>query len=158
MADDPDIKNQLRITNTIYYSMIASLTFFFIVAIIFIQDKEAQTGSELDTILTVLVPVYGFLMMLISKMIYSKMLARQNPDSQLLQKVMHYRTAKIISWAIIESGCIISLLAVMITSNYFYVVVFIFLFGYFILIKPSGESLVRDLQLKSDESESLLRR
>ena len=158
MADDPDIKNQLRITNTIYYSMIAGLMFFFIVAIIFIQDKEAQTGSELDTILTVLVPVYGFFMMLISKMIYSKMLARQNPDSQLLQKVMHYRTAKIISWAIIESGCIISILAVMITSNYFYVVVFIFLFGYFILIKPSGESLVRDLQLKSDESESLLRR
>jgi len=158
MADDPDIKNQLRITNTIYYSMIAGLMFFFIVAIIFIQDKEMKSGNELDTILTVLVPVYGFFMMLISKMIYSKMLARQNSGSTLLQKIMHYRTSKIISWAIIESGCIISILAVMITSNYFYVVVFIFLFGYFILIKPSVESLVRDLQLKSDESESLLRR
>ncbi len=158
MIADPDIKNQLRITNTIYYSMIAGLSFFFIVAIIFIQEKEVKSGNELDTIISVIVPVYGFIMMLVSKMIYSRMIERQNSGSTLLQKIIHYRTAKIISWAIIESGCILSLLAVMMTSNYFYVVVFIFLFGYFILIKPSGESLVRDLQLKSDESESLLRR
>jgi hypothetical protein len=86
------------------------------------------------------------------------MIARQNSEAILLQKIMYYRTSKIISWAMIESGCFLSLIAVMLTGNYFYVVVFIFLFGYFILIKPTGESLVRDLQLRADESEILLRR
>ena len=158
MNSETDIKNQLRITNTIYLSLIIGLIFFFIVARFFIQDKEAQTGNELDTILTILVPVYGFIMMLISRMIYSKIIARQKPEATLLQKITHYRTSKIISWAMIESGCILSLIAVMITANYFFVAVFIFLFGYFILIKPTGESLVRDMQLRSDESEILLRR
>jgi hypothetical protein len=157
-SDKSDIKNQLKITNTIYYSLIIGLSFFFIIAIIFIQDKESQTGSYLDTILTVLVPVYGFVMMLFSKVIYSSMIAKQSPDSQPLQKIIHYRTSRIISWAMIESGCILSLIAVMMTANYFYVVVLIFLFGYFILIKPSVESLVRDMQLRADESEILLRR
>lgn len=158
MNAEPDLKNQLRITYTIYYSLIAGILFFFIAAIILIQNKEAQTGTTLATILTVLVPVYGFLMMLISRMIYSKMIAGKKPESTLLQKIIHYRTAKIISWAMVESGCILSLAAVILTSDYFYVVVFIFLFGYFILIKPSAESLVRDLQFRSDESEILLRR
>ena len=157
MAEDLDFKNQLRITNTIYFSLILGLIFFCIIAVVFIQDKESQPGNEIDSILTIVVPVYGFLIMLISKILYTKLIAKQNAGNSLLQKIVYYRTVKIISWAMIESACILALVALMVTSNYFYLVVFVFLFGYFIFLKPSKESLVRDLQLKSDESDLLLR-
>jgi hypothetical protein len=71
--------------------------------------------------------------------------------SDTLQKIQHFRKAKIISWALVEFGCIFALVASIITSNYLYAAVFIVLFGYFIMLRPSAESLMRDLRLNSEE-------
>jgi hypothetical protein len=90
-------------------------------------------------------------------MIYNQMILKFDSAANLLKKVSHYRTVKIISWAMIEGACFLSLVATMLTSNYLYVAVFIFLFGYFFLIKPSKESFIRDMHLNSDESDLILK-
>ena len=85
------------------------------------------------------------------------MISKNDLGGSLLQKIGYYRTAKIVSWAMIEGGCFLALVATMLTSNYLYVVVFIFLFGYFVLMRPSNESLIRDMRLNSEESDLVLR-
>jgi len=147
------IKNQLRVNKTIYYSLAAGLLSFFIVAIVFIQDKYPSAGNGLDNIFTIVVPVFGLLVMFSSRMIYNKVIQKFDVSSSLHQKISHYRTAKIISWAMIESACLLALVATMLTSNYLYIAVFIFLYGYFFLMKPSKESLIQDMRLSSEESE-----
>jgi hypothetical protein len=156
MLNNPDIKNQLRVNNTIYYSLITGLLLFFIVVMVFIQDNDPTAGKELDNIFTFLVPIFGLMMMFISRMIYNQMILKFDSAANLLQKISHYRTAKIVSWAMIEGACFFALVAIMLTSNYLYVAVYIFLFGYFFLMRPSKESLVRDMRLNSEESDLIL--
>ncbi|MBE0569992.1 MAG: hypothetical protein IH618_00475 [Ignavibacteriaceae bacterium] len=157
-ASEPaEIKNQMRITNVIYYSLVTGLLIFFIVVIILTQDKNPSTGKDFDNIFTIIVPVFGLIMMFVSRMIYNQMLLKIDAGYSLIQKISGYRTAKIVSWATIEGACFFALVATMLTSNYLYTVVFIFLVGYFILMRPSRESLVRDMRLNSDESDLILK-
>ncbi len=156
MSNNPDIKNQLRVTNTIYYSLITGLLLFFIVVLVFIQDNDPAAGKELDNIFTFVVPIFGLMMMFISRMIYNQMILKFDSTANLLQKISHYRTAKIVSWAMIEGACFFAVVATMLTSNYLYVAVYIFLFGYFFLMRPSKESLIRDMHLNSEESDLIL--
>ena len=156
-SDPAELKNQMRITNTIYYSLVTGLLIFFIVLMVLIQGKHSSTAKEVDTIFTIIVPVFGLMMMFISRMIYNQMLAKFDVNVALLQKITNYRTAKIISWAMIEGACFFALVATMLTSNYLYVAVFVFLFGYFFLMKPSKESLIRDMSLNSEESDLILK-
>lgn len=155
-SDPADIKNQMRITSTIYYALVSGLLIFFIVVLVLIQDKYLSAEKDLDNIFTIIVPVFGLMMMFISRMIYNQMLAKFDVNISLLQKLANYRTAKIVSWAMIEGACFFALVATMLTSNYLYVAVYIFLFGYFFLMKPSKESLVRDMRLNSEESDLIL--
>jgi hypothetical protein len=157
-ASEPaEIKNQIRITNVIYYALVTGLILFFIVVIVLIQDKDLSTGKGVDNIFTIIVPVFGLMMMFLSRMIYNQMLSKIDAGSSLIQKISGYRTAKIVAWAMIESACLLALVASMLTSNYLYVAVFIFLFGFFFLMKPSKESLIRDMHLNSDESDLILK-
>lgn len=157
-ASEPaEIKNQMRITNTIYYALVTGLLLFFIIVIVLIQDTDPSTGKDIDNILTIIVPVFGLMIMFVSRMIYNQMLSKVDSGNSLIQKISGYRTAKIVAWATIESACFFALVATMLTSNYLYVAVFIFLFGYFFLMKPSKESLIRDMQLNSDESDLILK-
>jgi hypothetical protein len=156
MSNNPDIKNHLRVTNTIYYSLITGLLLFFIVIMVFIQDNDPTAGKELDNIFTFVVPIFGLMMMFISRMIYNQMILKFDSSANLLQKISHYRTAKIVSWAMIEGACFFAVVATMLTSNYLYVAVYIFLFGYFFLMRPSKESLIRDMHLNSEESDLIL--
>ena len=156
MSNNPDIKNHLRVTNTIYYSLITGLLLFFIVIMVFIQDNDPTAGKELDNIFTFVVPIFGLMMMFISRMIYNQMILKFDSSANLLQKISHYRTAKIVSWAMIEGACFFAVVATMLTSNYLYVAVYIFLFGYFFLTRPSKESLIRDMRLNSEESDLIL--
>jgi len=84
------------------------------------------------------------------------MILKFDSSTNLHQKISHYRTAKIVSWAMIEGACFFALVATMLTSNYLYVAVYIFLFGYFFLMRPSKESLIRDMHLNSEESDLIL--
>jgi hypothetical protein len=156
-SEPAELKNQMRITNTIYYSLVTGLLIFFIVVMVLIQDTDPSTGKDIDNIFTIIVPVFGLMMMFVSRMIYYQMLTKFDVNITLLKKITNYRTAKIISWAIIESACFLALVTTMLTSNYLYVAVFLFLFGYFFLMKPSKESLIRDMHLNSDESDLILK-
>jgi len=152
-----EIKNQKRITNTIYLSLIIGLLLFFVVVMIIIQDKNTNGNKDLDMIFIFLVPLFGLMMMFISRLIYNQMISKYKSTRILLKDISYYRTAKIISWAMIEGACLLALVATILTSNYIYVVVFIFLFGYFLLMRPSTESLIRDMRLNSEESDLLLK-
>ena len=157
-AETEQIKYQLEITYTIYYALVLNLIVFFIVVIVILQNRDVEAPSKLDSIFTIVVPFIGFLVMLISRAIYNRMIANIDSGSNTLNKIVHFRKAKIISWALVEFGCIFALVASILTSNYLYIAVFILLFGYFIMLRPSGESLIRDMRLNLAESDLILRK
>jgi hypothetical protein len=158
LMNSSEIKSQLKVTHTIYIALLSGLIIFFVLVIILIQNKNLKVNAELDKIFTFLIPVFGLVMMFTSRMIYNQMISKYDSGSSLLQKIGYYRTAKIISWAMIEGACFFTLVATILTTNYLYIAVFIFLIGYYLMIRPSGELLIKDMHLNSEESELILRK
>jgi hypothetical protein len=157
MIDKLEIKNHLKIIRTIYFALIIGLLLFFIVALYFIRNRDIELGSELDNIFVIIVPAFGLFMMFFSRVIYKKKIANYNIENGLHKKITDFRTFRIILWAMIESACFLSLVALMATANYLYAVVFIFLMGYFLFMRPTKESLIVDMRLKTNESDLILK-
>lgn len=156
-TENSEITNQLKITAIIYFALILGLVAFFIIAIVIKQGTLLESNNELDNLFIFIIPIFGLMMMFTSRMIYNQLTTKIKTETNLLHKIIQYRTFKLISWAIIEVACILTLVATLLTSNYIYIVVFIFLLGYFILLRPSKESLVRDLRLNSYESDIIFK-
>ena len=157
MSSNSEIANQLRVTKKIYTSIFTGLLIFLIIVIVISQENNADGGNSLDKVFTVIVPLFGLLMMVFSKLIYNKMVSGYLSGTDLVEKIMRYRTAKIISWAMVEAACLFALVATMLTSNYLYIAVVIFLLGYLFMLKPSKESMIHDLQLNTTESNLVLK-
>jgi hypothetical protein len=157
MSGYSEITNQLRVTKRIYSSIFTGLLLFLIIVIVIIQDNNAEGENNLDNIFTVIVPLFGLMIMVISKLVYNRMNSGYLSGTDLVKKIMRYRTAKIISWALVEAACFFALVATLLTSNYLYIVVVIFLLGYFFMLRPSRQSLINDLQLNSSEEDLIPR-
>ena len=157
MSYDLQITNQLKMIKTIYYLLFSGMLLFFIIAVIYTRSNEAEIEKYPDKVLMLIVPLFGLLTMLISRTLYSRMISNYSTETDVLKKIIRYRTAKIVSWAMIESVYFLALIATILTSNYLYVVVAIFLFGYFFMLKPSGKSLMLDKHLNSDVSDKILK-
>ncbi len=153
----PELKNQLRITGLIFYSLFSGVIIFFIIVMIIFQSTDNPENGEIDKIFVFIIPVFGLTAMFFARFLYNRMILKFNYSSNIIQKIANYRTAKIVSWAMIESACFLALIATMLTSNYLYTVVFLFLAGYFILLRPSKESLIRDMRLNAEESDLILK-
>jgi hypothetical protein len=74
-----------------------------------------------------------------------------NYNDDLLSKISKYRTFKIIQWALVESVGFLSIVGFIITGNYLYAIVFLFMLGYFFLIKPTKEQFIKDFKISSDQ-------
>jgi len=151
VSDIREIKNQLKIIKIIHISLISGVILFFIVAVMIIQSNKVSGNKELDSIFTIVVPAYGLLMMYFSRTIFNLLVSKFSAGSNLSEKIAKFRLAKIICWALVESACLFALVATLLTSNYLYVVVFIFLFGYFFMLRLSKQSLKIELQLSPEE-------
>ena len=70
-----------------------------------------------------------------------------------MHKDKSYRTLKLISWAMIESACLFTLVALFLTTNNIFAIIFVALLIIFFLQRPSKESFIVDFRLNDEERE-----
>ena len=149
--DDNNISEQFRVTGIIYGALILGLITFFAIALIIVENKEIEPIQSVDEIFKLLIPLAGFAAMFIARSIYNKNISSIDYNDDLLSKISKYRTFKIIQWSLVESVGFLSNVGFIITGNYLYAIVFLFMLGFFILIKPSKEQFFRDFKISDDQ-------
>ena len=157
MHDQSNIAEFFKTTFIIYFALAAGQILFFTIAVVFVESSGNTPNNELDNVFTILVPVFGILMMFTSRTLYYKNVSKTNGIISLSGKLNTYRTFKMISWAQIEAGSIVALVAYMVTFNSLYVFVFLFLIGFFIMIRPSRDNFIKDFNITSEDSDIILR-
>ena len=157
MVNLAEIKNQLRVNLILYISPLIGITLIPIILLLVFQNKDPETEKLFDSIFIIALLIIGLLIMIFSRIIYNRRISGFDLGTDLLAKITNYRTSKIIVWAMIEGTCIFTLVITMFSSHYIYIVVFIFLVGYYILLRPTRESLINDMRLNSEESDLILR-
>ena len=151
-----NLNDQFKVTSSIFYALLMGQLLFFVIAFWFSQSEEFTPSKKPDEIFQIIVPVFGLAMMIFSRYLYNKNISSVDERAEAKVKITKYRTFKIIQWALVESASLFSLIALMITGNHLYSAVFIFLIGYFFLVKPSKESFASEMKLNSTDAQELL--
>jgi hypothetical protein len=151
-----NLKKQFKVTISIYFALLVAQLLFFAVAFWFSGSENFTANKELDEIFQIIVPLFGLMMMILSRFLYNKNISGVNENGDVKTKIAKYRTFKITHWAMVESASMLSLIALMFTGNHLYSAVFIFLIGYFFLVKPSKENFVSEMKLNSNDANQLL--
>lgn len=149
--NDSEITEQFRVTRIIYSALILGVLIMFAISLFFVENKKVTPNPSLDEISKILIPIVGIVVMFLARGIYNKNISSIENNESLLTKISRYRTFKIVQWAQIESGSLISIVGFILTSNYLYAIVFLFLVGFFILIRPSKEQFVNDFKISSNQ-------
>jgi hypothetical protein len=156
--DIQKINEHFKQTFTVFLALLTGIMAFFIVSLLLVRSDEFVPDMDLDNVFQILIPVAGISMMFISRVLYRNQVAKVDKNTDLLSRLNSYRSFKIISFALIESAAFLSLIGFMITANYLYVFVFVFLAGFLFMIRPSREGFVKDYNVPAGESEIILSR
>jgi hypothetical protein len=147
--NDNNISEHFRVTGIIYGALIFGQIIFFAIALFIVENNKFESIHSIDEIFTFLIPLAGFAVMFFARAIYNKNIATVNYNDELLSKISKYRTLKIIQWALVKSVGFLSNVGLIITGNYLYAIVFLFMMGYFILIKPTKEQFFGDFKISN---------
>ena len=149
--DENNISAQFRVTGIIYGALIFGLITFFTIALYIVENKKIEPIQSIDDIFEILIPLAGFAAMFLARNIYNKNISSVNYNEDLVSKINKYRTFKIIQWALVESVGFLSNVGFIITRNYLHAIVFLFMLGFFILIRPSKKQFLNDFKISSEQ-------
>jgi hypothetical protein len=110
----------------------------------------------MDNLFQVIIPILGLVIMFLSRYIYQKQVTKVDKESNIISKLNFYRTFKIISFALNEGVGFLALICFIITGNYLYIVIFIFLIGFMLMIRPSREGFVTDFKISGNDADHIL--
>lgn len=157
MNDNNNLKMGFKLNIILFSALAIGQLLILLIFIFMVENANSEPNKELDNILLLIIPFFGFIMMFLARFVYNQNLLKVPSDDSVENKLNKYRLYKLISWAMLESAGLLCLIAFFLTSNYLYAAVFIFIFGFFLLSKPSKEGFVTDMQVTEPIKETILR-
>ena len=153
--DEVNIKNQFSTIIIIYSAILIGLLFFFGFSYYLVENNIIESKQDSEGVFRILVPIIGIISMFLSVKLYNSKIFNSEKYKGLSEKLSQYRSIKIIQWAILEGASFLSLVAFLLTGNYFYVIVFLFLIGFIILVRPSKENFINDFKVDGIDKNSI---
>lgn len=141
------LDKELIKTRYVFIAMLIVQIVFFFCSLLIAKNDSANVNSSLDNTFRILIPLLGIVAMFLSNEIYNKRITAIPVDEKIEDKFNKYRSSKIIQWALIEGAGFLSLVSFIITQDYLYSIVFLFLIGYFYLLRPTKDQLKSDLKI-----------
>jgi len=148
-------KDNFKINYIIYFAILTGLIVFAVIAYFIISQSVDQPDESLLNIFMFLIPAFAIVMIFLSRFMYNKICQQVSGASSLFEKIGKYRTAKIVSWAMLEGAGLFSIVAFIITHSEFFLIVFFVIVGAFILSKPSIEEFLNDFKIEVNEKDEL---
>jgi hypothetical protein len=149
--------DNFKINYIIYFAILTGLFVFAVMAYFIISQNDESQNESLLNIFMFLVPTFAIVMIFFSRYMYNKVPQQINSSLSLSEKIGKYRTAKIVSWAMLEGAGLFVIVSYTITQSSFFFIVFFVIVGAFILSKPSTEEFLSDFRIEGTERNELTR-
>lgn len=154
--DPQPTANDLKAIRVLYFAMLAGQVIFAIIVTTMVLSGVLSNGmNSLTVVMQVAIIVIAAAAIPASFLLFRKRLADINPEEDLGKKLEKYRAALIIRMALCEFTVLFAIIAFFITTNRSFLWMILLLIGNFLLIFPSRDKLIQQLQLNSSEQSSL---
>ncbi len=138
----------LKSSLIIFYALLAGQTFFLLISLYLVNSGIIQADSEHSLIFKFVIFFILGPSRVVGLVIYRKIILRQSADDKTMeQKMILYRQGMIIKLAMIEGASIFSTVCFLITGDYLFVIISIFLISLFFLHKPTIEKFASDFNI-----------
>lgn len=145
-------KEFFKLTAILHLAMVLGVVLFGVVVYFFIIDfQHPDTQSEVANLLVYLVPGLVIVGILASNIIYRIKLNTVKGSEDLKTKMMGYREALIIRYALLEGPALFALAAIFITNNVNFMVYAGLLVALMVLKRPTLRTAIMDLELDQQE-------
>jgi len=112
-----------------------------------------DTGdSNLDEIFLVVVPAFSLTALIASQLLFKLKINSIDPSIHLPQKLLAYKEALIIKYALIEGPAILACIAFLLTANTLHLAIAGILLLFFVYNRPDKSRLLLDLNLTADDA------
>ena len=153
MEPTPDDLKAIRI---LYLAMLAGQVIFAAIVTTFVETGVLSNGIHSVTLIfqvAILVIAAGAIPA--SFILFRKRLAEISPEEDLAKKIEKYRAALILRMALCQFPNMFAIIAYFVTANRSFLWMIILLIGNFLLIYPTRDKIIQQLQLNSREQSSL---
>lgn len=137
--------------NILMGAMIAGVVFFLLV-ITYLIATQGPIASELHEVFQYIGPGMGFATMVMSSFLYKARLKTIPSDAPLTDKMTGYRSAKILSFALLDGGALLNAMGFFLTGHWMYLAIVGFILVIFLLARPTPQSASNDLELMGEDA------
>ena len=127
---------------------------FFGLIVFYLNNSGSYTPQEknLKDIFIYLVPIFAVYGVVAGSIIFKRRLNSSKNKMSLMEKLNDYRAALIIRYALLEGSTFFSLVSYLLTGDSLFLYISILIIAVFIILKPSAEKVINDLELNPSES------
>ncbi len=156
MEQKKNLNEIIKQSQLICSSLIIGQLFFLAVAIFLVTRAEAGIGEvDLGDIFIFIIPIFAVTSIAASYFVFKNKLNRLKESQSVEQKLVDYRSAQIIRWALLEGPSFLTIIAFLLTGQFIFVGVVAIIIMFFIPTFPSAARLEQDLELTWDEKNKL---
>jgi MFS family permease len=149
-------KENFKSMLVIWLSLIGGQVFFGLIAFYLNNNGSYYPqGKDLKDIFIYLVPVFAIYGLVAGSIIFKKRLNSSKNKTSLLEKLNDYRAALIIRYALLEGATFFSLVSYLMTGDQLFLYISILIIAMFIILKPSAEKVINDMELNPNERQMI---
>jgi len=149
-------KAYFKTLTIVYFALLAGQVLFAILSLVLVQTgKLGDDGGEFGEILIYTVSVFLIGGIIASTVMFKKSLSEAKNKNTLLEKMNFYRSALIVRYAPLEGVTMFAIVAYILTGNLLFMGMAAMIIVIFLIIKPSPEKAINDLELSYEEKQVL---
>lgn len=146
----------LSVLNILFLTLMAGQFLYLAIGLFIIQTSDNQLFSNINNTILFTVLIMNVFIIFTSKFIYNKNVTKFDKQLALENKIQSYQINSLIFLALLEIANIINVSALIITTNYFFALLFLIIIGLFFINKPTKEKFIMQYELNSDEVMKIL--
>lgn len=144
MQEEDSITPAFKTLSIIYYALGAGMLFSLVVFYILVSQGGNPGNGDLVLILSIVVPVMGIIGFGGGRYLAASFAQKSRFTTNVAQKFTYYRTACLISWAMLEAPALLSGVAYFLTGDSLFSAFFAMIFLVFLFNRPSITKFQQD--------------
>ncbi|HCT30994.1 MAG TPA: hypothetical protein DIW31_09735 [Bacteroidales bacterium] len=156
MTQKQSLNEIIRQSQIICSALILGQLFFLAIAIYLIIQTGMGFGDvNMKDVFIYVVPSFAAISIAASFFVFKSKLSKLKESQTLDQKLVEYRSAQIIRWALLEGPSFFAIIVFLLTGQYLFVGIVAIIILFFIPTFPSANSFEQDLELTWEEKNQL---
>ncbi|MCB9223494.1 MAG: hypothetical protein H6582_04890 [Crocinitomicaceae bacterium] len=148
--------NFIRTNNIIFFAMMMGMIVFTIIAFVVIKDNAEFAIPGMEDPFFIIAPVVLVIGMGMGNFLFQKLITPAQEESKSLhQKTSIYFSATIIRYGLTEGPVLVAVVALLQSTNIFYLIFVGIGILYFLTLKPRPEKIAKDLNLDYDQRDEM---